>query len=270
MIAFSPRKIYILIVLLGFTSLVLFLQRRAIVGTGFLFTFASLACLALAFFLLLLLPWKNRHLIYLARLLRLFMTVAAICFLISFTIVQMMIGHTAAAAKADPPDASCLLVLGAGLYRGEIPSYVLQSRLIAARDYLSAHPDSVAVLSGGQGDNEKITEALAMRRWLVNNDIAEGRLYLEELSTSTYENIAFSLPIIEELGYGQVIIATNNFHLLRASIIASYYGLDTQLLSAPTPKIFLIPATYFCREYFALGKALLLLTVYQRGLPAPK
>jgi uncharacterized SAM-binding protein YcdF (DUF218 family) len=90
---------------------------------------------------------------------------------------------------------------------------------------------------------------------------------MEERSTSTYENIAFSLPIIRELGHKRAVIVTNDFHLLRSSLIAKYYGLETQLLNAPTPRLFLVPVTYYTREYFALVKAWLLLHIFQGRLP---
>jgi uncharacterized SAM-binding protein YcdF (DUF218 family) len=228
---------------------------------------ASLACLALAFFLALFLPWQNQRLRAACRRLRRVFMILALLFVISFAIVQGLIWRGAAQARAQEPDAPCLLVLGAGLYRGETPSYVLQNRLQTACDYLRAHPESVAVLAGGQGPNENVTEAFAMRRWLIAKGIAEERLYMEDRSTSTYENIAFSLPIIRELDYEQAVIVTNHFHLLRASLIAEHYELPTQLLGAPTPRIFLVPATYYIREYFALIKAWLLLNVFTQALP---
>jgi len=228
---------------------------------------ASLACPILAFFLLSFLPWQKRGLRIASRVLRLLYLAGAIAFIISFVIVQTLIWQTVAQARQQKPDAPCLLVLGAGLFNGEIPSYVLQYRLIAARDYMRAHPQSVAVLSGGQGPNENITEALAMRRWLVNYGIEEERLHMEEHSTSTAENIVFSLPIIRELGYNTAVIVTNDFHLRRAALLAKHYGLETQLLGAPTPKIFLVPATYYLREYFALIRAWLLLNFYPQALP---
>jgi uncharacterized SAM-binding protein YcdF (DUF218 family) len=216
---------------------------------------------------LLFLPWQKRGLRLASRVLRWLYLLAAIAALISFTLVQSAIWRTVAKARADEPNAPCLLVLGAGLFNGEYPSYVLQNRLLVARDYLRAHPNSVAVLAGGQGPNENVTEAFAMRRWLIGNDIAEERLYMEERSTSTYENIAFSLPIIRGLGHDTAVIVTNDFHLLRASMLARHYQLKTQLLGAPTPKIFLVPATYYTREYFALVRAWLLLNFYPQSLP---
>jgi uncharacterized SAM-binding protein YcdF (DUF218 family) len=245
----------------------LFALRGAIAGASFLFALASVACLALALFLALFLPWQSSRMQRICILMRRLYMVCALVFTVSFAIAQSLIWHTAAQAQRQEPDADCLLVLGAGLFQGEIPSHVLQNRLQAAADYMQAHPQSVAVLSGGQGPNENVTEAYAMQSWLVNRGIAKERLYMEGLSTSTYENIAFSLPLIRELGYGEALIVTNDFHLLRASLISAHYGLPAQLLGAPTPKIFLIPATYYIREYFALGKAWLLLNLFRGSLP---
>ena len=263
----SGRLLKICIALLLIASLLLFGQRGAWPGLSFFFILASLACLALAFLLLLFLPWQNPRLRAAGRLLRRVYLALGLIFLLSFIIVQSLIWHTATLAQAEEPDAPCLLVLGAGLFKGEYPSYVLQNRLQAARDYLRSHPHSLAVLSGGQGPNETVTEAWAMRRWLVNNGIEEGRLHMEERSTSTYENIAFSLPIIRGLGQQRAVIVTNDFHLLRSSLIAEHYGLETQLLVAPTPRLFLVPATYYTREYFALIKAWLLLNIFTGSLP---
>ena len=264
----SGRLLKIFIVLLVVASPLFYWQRWAIAGVSFLFTLVSLACLALAFFLLLFLPYKQPRLRRLCRILRAACLVALVLFLLSFAILQNMIGRAAAQANAQEPQAPCLLVLGAGLFKGNIPSYVLQNRLQSALEYLRAHPESVAVLSGGQGPTENISEALAMQRWLANQGIEKERLHMEANSTSTYENIAFSLPIIRKLGYEQAVIVTNDFHLLRASWIAAHYGLEAQLLSAPTPRIFLVPATYYTREYFALIKAWLLLNIFPSLLPS--
>lgn len=264
----SDRLLKASIIALIIAAPVFFLLGGAIPGTDFLFKLASLGCLALAFLFALFLPRQNSRLRKACRVLRWLYLACALVVIVSFAAAQTMILRTAGQANRQEPDADCLLVLGAGLFQGEIPSHVLQNRLQTALGYMRAHPQSVAVLSGGQGPNENITEALAMQRWLVNRGIAEERLRMEGLSTSTYENIAFSLPILQDLGHGdKVVIVTNDFHLLRSSLIAAHYGLEAQLLSAPTPKIFLIPATYYIREYFALIKSWLLLDIFPGKLP---
>ena len=59
--------------------------------------------------------------------------------------------------SALPADA--VIVLGAGV-NGETPSLALWTRIRVAAAYLEAHPDIPAVLSGGQGPGEDISEAV--------------------------------------------------------------------------------------------------------------
>lgn len=263
----SARLLKILIALLIIAAPLIYWQRWAIPGMSFLCTFFSGACLVIAFFLVLFLPWQKRGLRTASRVLRWVCVVFFICFAISVVVVLSSIRGTAVAARQQNPTGQCLLVLGAGLY-GETPSANLQNRLQTALTYMQANPDAVAVLTGGQGRGETITEASAMQTWLVANGIAEQRLYLEERATSTGENIAFSEPIVAALGYSSVVIVTNNFHLLRASLLSTHYGLSAELLGAPLPTFALIPLASYTREYFALVKDWLLLNIYPQGLPA--
>lgn len=109
------------------------------------------------------------------------------------------------------PGEACdfIIVLGAQV-RGDTPSVTLQYRLESAYDYLMVNPQTKAVLSGGQGPDEIMTEAEAMRRYLVGKGIEEERLILEEQSTSTYENLKYSFAIIDEIkANSNVSIVTN-------------------------------------------------------------
>lgn len=261
----SSRLLKILIILLVIASPLFYWQRWAIPHTSVLFMLISLGCLGLAFLLLLFLPWQNPRLLKASHVLRWVCLVLGLALIISFAIVQNHIWRFAAQVRAAEPNTPCLLVLGAGLV-GDIPSLILQYRLKTTLEYMQTHPQSVAVLSGGQGPRELVSEAFAMQSWLTYRGIEEERLHMEDKSTSTYENIAFSQPIIRELGYEQVLIVTNDFHLLRASMLAEHYGQEAQLLAAPTPKFFLIPPSYL-REYFALVKAWLLLNIFPQSLP---
>lgn len=64
-------------------------------------------------------------------------------------------------------------------------------------EYLDDNPSTILVLSGGQGDDEPVSEAAAMRDYLVFNGVKEEQLILETRSTSTVENIAYSRVAIE-------------------------------------------------------------------------
>ena len=104
-----------------------------------------------------------------------------------FTVLETMVVRGSFADESDAP-VSAVIVLGAGV-NGETPSLTLRTRIDAAAAYLEEHPDVPVVLSGGQGPGEAITEAECMRRALVRRGVDESRLYPEERSTSTQENL---------------------------------------------------------------------------------
>jgi uncharacterized SAM-binding protein YcdF (DUF218 family) len=121
-----------------------------------------------------------------------------------------------------PADLDYIIVLGAQMKESG-PSRALQMRLDRAYDYLTANERTKAVLSGGQGPDEPVSEAQGMRDYLVSRGIKEDRLILEEKSTSTWENLTFSSRYVEA-GTDTVGIVTNNFHIFRAKKIAEKAG----------------------------------------------
>lgn len=123
-----------------------------------------------------------------------------------------------------PSENATVVVLGAAI-RGDQPSRSLRTRLDAAVEYLSAHPSAACIVSGGQGRDEVCTEASVMRAYLIRAGIAPDRIYVEDRSTSTYENIVFSQEIIEEHGLSpQIALATQEFHQYRAQRLAEKAG----------------------------------------------
>ena len=125
-------------------------------------------------------------------------------------------------------DEDAIIVLGAGIH-GERVSLTLRDRLNAAIDCFDQNPDVLIVVSGGQGPQEDITEALAMERYLIEHGIPAEAIIKEERSTSTAENFAFSKALLDErLGenYSAAYI-TNDFHILRAGQVASRQGFDS-------------------------------------------
>lgn len=128
---------------------------------------------------------------------------------------------------------------------------MLRLRLDAVEKYMKENPDANAVLSGGQGPDEDIPEALCMYRELIKRGINEDRLYMEDKSTNTRENIAFSFEVIEENSLSENIsIVTNNFHLFRAGLSVKERGVECSYISAYTP-LPLLP-TYIMREYLGI------------------
>ncbi len=157
-----------------------------------------------------------------------------------------------------PNDADAVIVLGAGVH-GTKPSLALQHRLEIAAEYLGKNADAVAIVSGGQGPQEHITEAEAMYRYMLELGIEESRILREDAARSTYENFLFSKEILERRfpeGYS-VVFATNDFHIFRAKIAAKKAGFgDIRGMGCPSP--FYIVPNYYMREAMAIVRYVLL------------
>ncbi|PEE82091.1 YdcF family protein [Bacillus toyonensis] len=145
-------------------------------------------------------------------------------------------------------DADYIIVLGSKV-NGTKPSYSLQYRIDKAAEYLKSHEKTIAIVSGGQGKGEDISEALAMKQGLMKQNIAEDRIIMEDKSTSTDENITFSKPLIPA-NMKKGMIVTNDFYMFRAKKIAAKQGLQLEGLPAKTPKPIIIPSNV--REYLAI------------------
>lgn len=149
-----------------------------------------------------------------------------------------------------PEENATVVVLGCKVY-GERPSLMLTERLDAAYDYLIAHPDAACVVSGGKGSDEDIPEAEAMYTYLVKKGIDPSRIYQEDKSTNTRENLTFSYEIIKENQLEQTLaIATNEFHEYRAIYLANDLGLVAGAVPGHTAW-WLFP-TYFTRELYGV------------------
>lgn len=160
-----------------------------------------------------------------------------------------------AAHPQQHPACDYVVVLGAGV-RGTVPSLSLQERIHAAYEYLTANPEAIAVLSGGQGPGEEITEAACMYRELTKMGIDGSRLFLEEHSGSTMENLTNSLQILEThtgARPARIAIVSSEYHLFRASLFAKRLGLESCGIPAKTTW-FPLRLNYYLREIVAVWK----------------
>jgi uncharacterized SAM-binding protein YcdF (DUF218 family) len=145
-----------------------------------------------------------------------------------------------------------MIILGAKLNRDQL-SLTLKNRMDVALTYLRNNPSTQVIVSGGQGADELISEAEAMKSYLIQNQIEASRIQTEAESTSTFENIKFSKKLLQG---EQIVLVSNDFHVLRAKLIANRQGLVVDTLAAPTPKS--VRVQLYVREYFALIKSFLL------------
>ena len=128
---------------------------------------------------------------------------------------------------------------------------MLTERLTAAEAFLNENENSVCILSGGKGADEQISEALCMYNYLVDQGISPDRLFMEDRSTSTRENLLYSYDIIKKNGLNEnVAIVTNEFHEYRAFKIADKLGIKPYAVPAHTH--WWLFSTYFVREWYGV------------------
>ena len=146
-------------------------------------------------------------------------------------------------------DVQYLVVLGAKV-RTDGPSVSLQNRIDAAYDYLTAHPEVTAVVSGGQGPDEPMSEAQCMFERLVARGIDPSRIWLEDKATSTWENLQFTLALIEEktgTRPEKLGVISSEYHMFRASLFTRAAGAEFVGIPAHTTRISQM-VNHFLRE----------------------
>ena len=146
-----------------------------------------------------------------------------------------------------------VIVLGCGI-RGERVSVGLAKRLNKEAEYHEINPEAYIIVSGGQGPQEDIPEALAMKLYLVDKCIDEEKIIMEDKSTSTITNFRNSKAIMEDMGLSSdsVVFVTNAYHVYRAVSYAKAEGLTVNHLG--TDIIWYTVPMNYMREMLAVIK----------------
>lgn len=170
--------------------------------------------------------------------------------------VAVILGAMAYFANKPPKENATVIVLGCQV-RGYNPSLLLKKRIETAFAYLQANPDAKCIASGGQGSDENISEAECIKEYLVDMGIDKSRIYIEDKSVNTNENIKFSAEIIKKNGLSEnMAIVTDGFHEMRAAIIAKRLGYECGAVSSKTPIRY--ASAFTTREVIALTATLIL------------
>ncbi|MFJ5768001.1 YdcF family protein [Lysinibacillus sp. NPDC093210] len=147
-----------------------------------------------------------------------------------------------------------IIVLGSGLIGDKVPP-LLASRLDeAVKQYKKYGERPFIIVSGGRGSDEKVSEAFAMETYIIDEyQIPHRKILMEDRSTNTEQNMAFSKAIMDAHAQGRKyrsLFVTNNFHVFRASIYARRAKLDAQGVGSKTA-LYYIPNA-FTREFIGL------------------
>ena len=162
-----------------------------------------------------------------------------------------------AARRIPAFDKDYIVIHGSMIRKDGTLTKLLQSRADRAIEFASMQKtatdkDITFVPSGGKGSDEVISEGEAIRKYLLEQGIPEEQILVEDRSTSTEENLAFSAKLIREREGGadaKIAFSTTNYHVFRAGLLATAQGLELEGIGSRTKRYFWINA--FVREFIA-------------------
>lgn len=179
--------------------------------------------------------------------------IVCVAFCLGLCWAGYLTGMMLSAQYRTPPRGVNVIVLGAQVYSAERMGVSLTGRVEKAYEYLSENPEAQCIVTGGQGSDEPCPEALTQRNVLVNKGIDKNRIYMEDESKNTRENLNFAMAIARQENLGtEFVIVTQSFHMYRALMLAENAGFTAYSLVADTDPI-LFPE-YFGRELLSLTK----------------
>lgn len=151
----------------------------------------------------------------------------------------------------EQPKTECdyIIVLGASV-NGTKPSEILQKRIDAAYEYLTAHPDTIVIGTGGQGSTEAVSEGKCIADELEKMGISPERIMYEEKSETTVENIKFAMEMVANHPEN-IAVVSNGFHIARSRLILSGFT-DAQVYGIPAEGGGFLTLHYILREYIVL------------------
>lgn len=153
------------------------------------------------------------------------------------------------AEKDETVSADAAIVLGAAAW-GQNPSPVFRERINHAITLYRQGLVRALIFTGGQGARSALSEAEVARRYALARGVPAQAIFIEELSTSTRENLTWARDVAQTYGLQRLLIVSTPYHMRRAMHIAHDLGLDA--FSSPTRSTrWLSPATQtyaFTRE----------------------
>ena len=160
------------------------------------------------------------------------------------------------AARHKPHlDKDFIIILGAQIKSDGTLTPLLKARVDKAIEFAKKQQEKngkniIFIPSGGQGTNEIISEAEAMKNYLIENNIKPENIIIENKSINTIQNMKFSKEKIDEINKdGKIIFATTNYHVFRSGVIASKEGIDCEGIGSKTKWYFYVNA--MIREFIA-------------------
>lgn len=134
---------------------------------------------------------------------------------------------------ARPSD--CIIVLGARVWPSGRMSKSLLYRCESALEAWRSGIAENIIVTGGQGSDEPVSEASAMRAYFLENGVPEEHVFAEETSVNTIENLRNAKVIMDAHGWTGAAVVSNDYHVQRALWIARDAGIDACGIAARSP-----------------------------------
>ncbi len=184
---------------------------------------------------------------------RITVRILAVCYVLGLCWAGYLTALMLSAGLQTPPPGKNVIVLGAQVYSAERMGLTLTNRIDAAHEYLTANPEANCIVTGGQGKDEPCPEALTEKNALLRLGVTEDRIFMEDRSKNTRQNLRFAKEIAEREGLGaEAVVVTQGFHMFRAKQLAESAGFTPYALAAATDPL-LLPE-YYGRELLSLTK----------------
>jgi SanA protein len=119
-------------------------------------------------------------------------------------------------------NSDCILILGAGVWSGGRPSYMLEDRLLQGID-LYENGASDRLLMSGDHSRKEYDEVNVMKQFAIDRGINSEHIFMDHAGFSTYESLYRARDVFHA---DRIIIVTQKYHLYRALYIAEKLGLE--------------------------------------------
>ncbi|MBQ3409340.1 MAG: YdcF family protein [Clostridia bacterium] len=177
-----------------------------------------------------------------------------LCYFYCLTLATLYANIMAAKHKPNL-DKDFAIILGAKVRDDGTLTPILRARVDKAIEFAKEQKEKsgkeiIFVPSGGQGHDEVISEAEAMKNYLKQKGISEDDIIVEDKSMNTVQNMRFSKNKIDELNKdGKIIFSTTNYHVFRSGVIANNEGVECEGIGCKTKWYFYMNA--LIREFIA-------------------
>ena len=179
---------------------------------------------------------------------------SVLCYFYCLTLATLYANIMAALHKPKF-DKDFVIILGAKVRDDGTLTPILKGRVDKAIEFAreqkeNSGKDIVFVPSGGRGQDEVISEAQAMKNYLIQKGISEDDIIIENKSTNTIQNMKFSKNKIDKINKnGKIIFSTTNYHVFRSGVIANNEGIECEGIGSRTKWYFYTNA--LIREFVA-------------------